>query len=200
MPTINPSQPIVLEGKPGNGLTIETQRTNWDDAIPVESVEAAEQLIINLIPSQSVDFLREKPESPTFIYDGLMVSQIPLVINRQVNLISARTRRGSGNVVLLGSKVLESLANFQGLYVDPEQDIGDWKFVGAMNGSTMLYSGPRIAEDEFLVVYNGLSDAIDAPAGLLVKDNEMRLYILPENKDVLGRADDYISRIKVVIN
>lgn len=191
-------KPIEAVAAPVSRLKIELEEDIWDKAVPVESLEVAEQLVLDLVPVEDIEFHEDQQVCGC---SGHHLSQIPLMMNRKANLIAARTRRAAGNVVLVGSEIAELLSNKEWISAfnasTEEEFLGRWKKIGVVNGCMVVYSSDAIPANEVFVAYVGSPQAIDGPAGLLVYGDAFRLHTLQNIETAMGNATDYVSRFRV---
>ena len=123
--------------------------------IEAEIMAALAQEITAEIDQEILTSLRRLPGTPTAIYDQANVSgtatfvgdehaALSVLINRQANLIAARTRRGSGNWVVVSPTALTILQSAtssafarttEGVFEAPTNT----KFVGTLNNQLKVY-------------------------------------------------------------
>lgn len=148
--------------------------------IEAEIMAALAQEITAEIDQEILNSLRVLPGAPTSIYDQANVSgtatfvgdehaALSVLINRQANLIAARTRRGAANWVVVSPTALTILQSAttsafarttEGVFEAPTNT----KFVGTLNSAMRVYVD-QYAQDNtpVLVGYKGQGE-IDAAA------------------------------------
>lgn len=147
--------------------------------IEAELMAALAQEITAEIDQEILVSLRSLPSTPD-VYDQGAVSgtatfvgdehaALAVLINRQANLIAARTRRGAGNWVVVSPTALTILQSAttsafarttEGVFEAPTNT----KFVGILNNSMRVYVDQYAADNTpVLVGYKGPGE-IDAPA------------------------------------
>ena len=182
-----------------NNLSLRSYPVSWEDAIPVFSVEEAEQLFLSRFSNiEDVEFHHNARCC------GMTPQSVTIILNRKMNLIASNTRRGVGNVIIVGNTVLQYINSSHGVFqptVGVTTEDSQWKKVGIFNKHSVVYTNGAIPDDEAIVAYIGLPDdqIIDAPAALLVDNDEMRLYFKKTLPLAFASADDYISRFRMKI-
>ncbi len=147
--------------------------------IEAEIMAALAQEITAEIDQEILSFLIALPGSPASTFDMLNVTGTPtfvgdvhaalaILINRQANLIAARTRRGAGNwcvvsptaLTILQSATTSAFARTtEGVFEAPTNT----KFVGTLNNAMRVYVNQYAADNtSVLVGYKG--NDIDAAA------------------------------------
>jgi hypothetical protein len=147
--------------------------------IEAEIMAALAQEIVAEIDQEILGLLLALPGSPTSTFDMLNVTGTPtfvgdvhaalaILINRQANLIAARTRRGAGNwcvvsptaLTILQSATTSAFARTtEGVFEAPTNT----KFVGTLNNAMRVYVNQYAADNTpVLVGYKG--NDIDAAA------------------------------------
>jgi hypothetical protein len=148
--------------------------------IEAEIMAALAQEITAEIDQEILASLRSLPGSATLTFDQSAVTGVPtfvgdvhatlaILINRQANLIAARTRRGAGNWVVVSPTALTVLQSAttsafarttEGTFEAPTNT----KFVGTLNNSMRVYVDQYAADaTPVLVGYKGAGE-IDAAA------------------------------------
>lgn len=148
--------------------------------IEAEIMAALAQEITAEIDQEILTSLRALPGSPTAVFDQAAVTGAPtfvgdvhaalaVLINRQANLIAARTRRGAGNWVVVSPTALTILQSAttsafarttEGTFEAPTNT----KFVGMLNNSMRVYVDQYASDaTPVLVGYKGPGE-IDAAA------------------------------------
>ena len=183
-------------------LVITYDENLWEHAIPVGSIKEAEKIVIDRVPVETIDFKDHITEPANGLLQGdqrLSTASINLVVVRKSNIIASRTRRGCGNVAIVGKEVLRYMAdeNSIGYTVNSSKN----GCVGYVNGCIEVYCSNKIPNDEVIVTYIGKSipDVIDGGAGVLFYGKESRLYIMPATSNSFGTYQDYFSRFRMNI-
>lgn len=148
--------------------------------IEAEIMAALAQEITAEIDQEILTSLRALPGAPTSTFDQSLVTGTPtfvgdahaslaILINRQANLIAARTRRGAGNWVVVSPTALTILQSAttsafarttEGTFEAPTNT----KFVGMLNNSMRVYVDQYASDSTpVLVGYKGPGE-IDAAA------------------------------------
>lgn len=144
---------------------------------------------------------------------GDWVAALPILINRQANLIAARTRRGAGNAVLMREDDFDRTFGRPDFHVTSaykaiEQDkhIGRWRERGTLNSTITLYTTnnppPSFRSGYVMVGYRG--------KGLIVGHNEYDAggyivsalghhfpVVLPNSESTLGNGEDYFGAVRI---
>jgi len=190
-PVATTSVPLTAVAAKPSRLSINILSAHIADAQLVGSATEAEDIVLGLVPAREVAI--GNPDHPH------RMNAVVIDINRCSNLIASRTRRGTGNVVLMSQKLLDALveANVMGLTVSQSETVGRWTKKAVVNGVMDVYVGDSIAEDEVYVAYVGHSQLIDGPAGLIVSGTDQYLYLLPNTTTSLANAEDYVQRLKI---
>lgn len=179
-------RPLTLRG--------DVEDNVWERAINVTSIKAAENFVMDLVPVEEIEVVNELADVGC---SKIHKDQIPIVLNRKANIIAARSRRGAGNIALVGKNVVDLLRTNIGTHITEGEKIGEWTEIGFINSCITLYTGASIPDDEVFVAYVGSGHTIDGPAGLLVDGDEMRLFTLENIANALGNAEDYVARFRV---
>lgn len=202
--------------------------------IEAEIMAALAQEITAEIDQEILTSLRALPGAPTAIFDQSQVSGTPhfvgdvhaalaILINRQANLIAARTRRGAGNWVVVSPTALTILQSAttsafarttEGAFEAPTNT----KYVGMLNNSMRVYVD-QYAQDStpVLVGYKGQGE-IDAAAyycpyvpltssGVVIDPNTFEPVVsfmsrygfltLTNSASSLGNAADYLGLVGI---
>lgn len=202
--------------------------------IEAELMAVLAQEITAEIDQEILNSLRTLPGAPTSIFDQSAVSGtatfvgdelavLAILINRQANLIAARTRRGAGNwcvvsptaLTILQSATTSAFARTtEGVFEAPTNT----KFVGVLNNSMRVYVDAYAADSTpVLVGYKGPGE-VEAAAyycpyvpltssGVVIDPNTfeptvsfMTRYGYLELKNVsnsLGNASDYLGLVGI---
>jgi len=202
--------------------------------IEAEIMAALAQEITAEIDQEILVSLRALPGAPTASFDQAAVSGTPtfvgdvhaalaVLINRQANLIAARTRRGAGNWVVVSPTALTILQSAttsafarttEGTFEAPTNT----KFVGMLNNSMRVYVDQYASDDTpVLVGYKGQGE-IDAAAyycpyvpltssGVVVDPNTFEPVVsfmtrygyleLTNTASSLGNAADYLGLVGI---
>lgn len=191
----------VVGAVPGNRLTVNLDSVVFEDCEAVESIEEAEDKIFGLVEVHEL-ILHEGNPRGTYVGDAMAsVSHASIHLARMANIIAARTRRGAGNKMFMGSALFAELVakTIPGTFVPTvEKTEGRWTLKAIVNGTISVYVNDSFNEDEIAVAYVG-PDNIDGPGAIIKKDDSLGLYVLPNTADALGNAADYISRVRVKI-
>jgi hypothetical protein len=202
--------------------------------IEAEIMAALAQEITAEIDQEILTSLRALPGAPTAVFDQAQVTGTPhfvgdvhaalsILINRQANLIAARTRRGAGNWVVVSPTALTILQSAttsafarttEGTFEAPTNT----KFVGTLNNSMRVYVD-QYAQDStpVLVGYKGPGE-IDAAAyycpyvpltssGVVIDPNTFEPVVsfmtrygfleLTNSASSLGNAADYLGLVGI---
>lgn len=202
--------------------------------IEAEIMAALAQEITAEIDQEILTSLRALPGAPTAVFDQSAVTGTPhfvgdvhaalsILINRQANLIAARTRRGAGNWVVVSPTALTILQSAttsafarttEGTFEAPTNT----KFVGTLNNSMRVYVD-QYAQDStpVLVGYKGPGE-IDAAAyycpyvpltssGVVIDPNTFEPVVsfmtrygfleLNNSASSLGNAADYLGLVGI---
>jgi hypothetical protein len=202
--------------------------------IEAEIMAALAQEITAEIDQEILTSLRALPGAPTAVFDQAAVTGTPhfvgdvhaalsILINRQANLIAARTRRGAGNWVVVSPTALTILQSAttsafarttEGTFEAPTNT----KFVGTLNNSMRVYVD-QYAQDStpVLVGYKGPGE-IDAAAyycpyvpltssGVVIDPNTFEPVVsfmtrygfleLNNSASSLGNAADYLGLVGI---
>jgi hypothetical protein len=123
---------------------------------------------------------------------------------RYCNLIAGRTRRGSGNVIIMGRDIYSKMeAAYKEMGTDSHlagepEIVGRWEKKGVAVGNMTVYVGDGIPANEVFVAYVGPGTAIDGPGGLLKDGDDLYLRVTNNNATALGNAMDYVQRFRVI--
>jgi hypothetical protein len=202
--------------------------------IEAEIMAALAQEITAEIDQEILTSLRALPGAPTAIFDQSQITGTPtfvgdvhaalaVLINRQANLIAARTRRGAGNWVVVSPTALTILQSAttsafarttQGTFEAPTNT----KFVGMLNNSMRVYVDQYASDaTPVLVGYKGPGE-IDAAAyycpyvpltssGVVIDPNTFEPVVsfmtrygyleLTNTASSLGNAADYLGLVGI---
>lgn len=201
--------------------------------IEAEIMAALAQEITAEIDQEILVSLRALPGSPTSTFDQALVTGVPnfvgdvhaalaILINRQANLIAARTRRGAGNwcvvsptaLTLLQSATTSAFARTtEGVFEAPTNT----KFVGTLNNNMRVYVD-QYASDGTPVLVGYKGNEMDAAAfycpyvpltssGVLIDPNTMEPVVsfmtrygyveLTNSASSLGNAADYLGLVGI---
>jgi hypothetical protein len=114
--------------------------------------------------------------TPTFVGD--VAAALAVMINRQANVIAARTRRGSGNWAVVSPTahtILQSATttSFRGV-------VSNTKFVGTLNESISVYVDPYAADSTpVLVGYKGPDVLTDQKDGTVLMHSDAAAILSP---------------------
>lgn len=202
--------------------------------IEAEIMAALAQEITAEIDQEILTSLRALPGAPTSTFDQSLVTGTPtfvgdahaslaILINRQANLIAARTRRGAGNWVVVSPTALTILQSAttsafarttEGTFEAPTNT----KFVGMLNNSMRVYVDQYASDSTpVLVGYKGPGE-IDAAAyycpyvpltssGVVIDPNTFEPVVsfmtrygyleLTNTASSLGNAADYLGLVGI---
>lgn len=203
------AKPLVAVG-PGNRLGTRIDQIKPDDLnfITVKNIEEAEDRLFNRPGALEYridprDILQAANKAPPQYVGDTMASPAVLV-NRQCNLIAARTRRGAGNRALMNQRTWETFFSTSVSYAEyskAEQiTVGRWLLKGKLNNCIEVYIGDALADGVIVTAWVGsLTEVMDGPAGLVTQGKTHRLYMMPNNTTSLGNCDDYFSTIKLTL-
>jgi len=204
--------------------------------IEAEIMAALAQEITAEIDQEILVSLRALPGAPTLTFDMNNVTGTPtfvgdvhaalaILINRQANLIAARTRRGAGNwcvvsptaLTILQSATTSAFARTtEGVFEAPTNT----KYVGTLNNSMRVYVD-QYASDQTPVLVGYKGNEMDAAAfycpyvpltssGVLIDPNTMEPVVsfmtrygyveLTNSASSLGNAADYLGLVGVASN
>lgn len=180
-----------------------------------ESIEEAEDYVISRASKTTIAPRNPSTAPPEATFVGDMMANFAILINRQANLIAARSRRGAGNVIMMNPKTVNKYLRNCGMamaaYVDncddPKEKIGRWTRVGCINSSMSIWTGDHLPEDKVIIAYKG--PGVDGSAVMVtnygVKQNQVSL-IVPD--DVLPpyegegenttKLEDCITEVTIV--
>lgn len=201
--------------------------------IEAEIMAALAQEITAEIDQEILVSLRALPGAPQAIYDQNAVTGTPtyvgdahaalaILINRQANLIAARTRRGAGNWVVVSPTALTVLQSAgtsafarttEGTFEAPTNT----KFVGTLNNTMRVYVD-QYASDGTSVLVGYKGNEMDAAAfycpyvpltssGVIIDPNTMEPVVsfmsrygyveLTNTASSLGNAADYLGLVGI---
>ena len=163
--------------------------------------------------------------SGTATFVGDEHAALAVLINKNANLIAARTRRGAGNWAIVSPTMLTVLQSattsaFARTTEGPFEAPTNTKFVGTLNGTMRVYVNQYAADDTILVGYKGSTETDAAafycpyiplmssgtvldPATFEPTVSFMTRYgyvELSNQASSLGNAADYLSKIAVTTN
>jgi hypothetical protein len=182
-----------------SGIAIKMEKVTPADCQLVASVEEAEDVLLavgSVIDHEVDTDGKQVPE----VFAGILIQAM-----RYGNTIASCSRRGSGNVILMGRDVYQKLEDAytaigsNGFQSVPQETVGRWEKKGVAIGGIAVYVGDAIPADEVFVAYVGPGTAIDGPGGLLKDGDDLYLRVLSNNATALGNVEDYIRRFRVTI-
>lgn len=199
IPAAAVSPGMTLTGSPGGMLTVQMKPITTADCQLVQDINEAEDVILALPNVVEHDIVVREDNDP-MVYAGVIIQTM-----RYCNIISQTTRRGQGNVVLMGSdlwdKVTKAYADLGTsaleTFENPET-LGRWEKKGVAFGTLPVYVGDAIPANEVFVAYVGSGSAIDGPGGLLQDGDDLYLRVMGNTATTLGNASDYTRRFRVV--
>ena len=191
----------IRVGYNGARLSINLDKVTPADCQPVASVEEAEDIVLAL-PTVKVHEMDLNSKHVPDCFAGILIQAM-----YYSNNIASCTRRGAGNVILMGrgvyQKVLDANQVMRNLDLPEVHDessvemVGRWESRGTANSTMRIYVGDAIPEDEVAVVYVGESAAIDIAGGLLEVNGDIFLRLLADKPNALANASDYIRRFRI---
>lgn len=203
------AKPLVAVG-PGNRLGTRIDQIKPDDLnfITVKNIEEAENRLFNrpgvleyrIDPRDILQAANKAP--PKYVGDAMASPAI--LVNRQCNLIAARTRRGAGNRALMNQRTWETFFSTSVSYAEyskaEQVKVGRWLRKGTLNNAIEVYISDALADGVIVTAWIGsLTEVMDGPAGLVTHGKTHRLYMMPNTITSLGNCDDYFSTIKLTL-
>lgn len=202
---VDSSKGVVLEGRAGPRLEINIRplTTQYGTFMKVESIHDAEMLALRMATDISL---------PTFDPSKMENKDIdpwvalPIMINRQANLIAARTRRGAGNSIMMSRRIFETKllpmvasenAFVSGEFIEPQAFNSHFSFCGRMNGSMRIFISDFIPDDIVYVAWKPEDSELDAGAFYLTGDSENQSDYLFVPHRSMGRLQDFITAINL---
>ena len=194
--------------------------------IEIETLEILAKELIAENDLELIRYLNDLVGEPTSIFDtslnpnahflGDAYAALAILINRQANLIAARTRRGAGNWCVVSPTALTILQSATASAFARTTDSFENKnsFVGTLNGSIKVYCNRYLDNDSpVLVGYKGYSE-IDAgvfygPFSPLLRDyantddsvitlyKKYGLVSSPNSIETMGNGRDYYGSIGI---
>ena len=205
-----------------HGLDVEAEIMQ---ALAQEITAEIDQEIIaslNSLAGAAADTYAQGSVSGTATFVGDEHAALAVLINKNANLIAARTRRGAGNWAVVSPTVLTVLQSAttsafarstEGTFEAPTNT----KFVGTLNGTMRIYVNQYAANDDVLVGYKGATET-DAAAfycpyiplmssGTVLDPGTFEPVVsfmtrygyveLSNQASSLGNAADYLAKIAV---
>lgn len=177
-------------------MLVTMKKVNSVHGYKVDSVEEAEELLFSKIKLKEHTFSDRVPK-PNEIYDGFTRANLANKIISSGNRIAMRTRRGAGNVVFVGSDILDELRRQTVAFVEGEHKAdGRWTEVGIFCNTVRVFTGP-IPHDEVYVAYVGHRSLIDGPAGLIESNGS---WYLVENLCPLNPAANFLYGFRAILD
>jgi hypothetical protein len=191
------------------------------------TAEIDQEIIASLssLAGTAADTYDQSAVSGTATYVGDEHAALAVLINKNANLIAARTRRGAGNWAIVSPTMLTVLQSattsaFARTTEGPFEAPTNTKFVGTLNGTMRVYVNQYAADDTILVGYKGSTETDAAafycpyiplmssgtvldPATFEPTVSFMTRYgyvELSNQASSLGNAADYLSKIAVTTN
>jgi len=208
-----------------HGLDVEAEIMQ---ALAQEITAEIDQEIISSLGSlagTAADTYDQSAVSGTATYVGDEHAALAVLINKNANLIAARTRRGAGNWAIVSPTMLTVLQSattsaFARTTEGPFEAPTNTKFVGTLNGTMRVYVNQYAADDTILVGYKGSTETDAAafycpyiplmssgtvldPATFEPTVSFMTRYgyvELSNQASSLGNAADYLAKIAVTTN
>ena len=179
-------------------LMVAMKPVKYEECEPVLDINEAEDRILALVePIEHEVEVGEHNEHT--VYAGILIQAM-----RYCNMIAARTRRGSGNVILMGRDVFAKVEaaykeiGSDGYLAGEPELVGRWEKKGVAVGGMTVYVGDAIPADEVFVAYVGPGTAIDGPGGLLKNDEDkLHLFLMDNTTSTVCNATDYVQRFRV---
>ena len=171
------------------------------DGFAINSVEGAEDYLLRNLPDPCTTFSvadYHDQTNPGTLYCGDNPS-ISIIINRQANLISARTRVGAGNVVLVSPRAYDHLRTVETntfTNIQPVMKFGRWQQVGVLNCMD-VYLGEHLPVNRIYVVR---VDEKPGHAVLIRANGAFYIVIDPASKSSLpttSRSVDFFNSINL---
>lgn len=182
---------LVQEPSMPRRLGMHVKRVNYLHGYRVDSIEEAEEILFSRIQLKTFTFSGDGYDENTLTRKNL-VNKLISTCNRIAHI----TRRGAGNVVFLGSTVLDEIRRLQVAFVEGEHKAdGRWTEVGIFCNTIRVYTGP-IPHDEVYAAYVGQRGLIDGPAGLV--GTNRGLYLV-ENQCALNPAENFLNGFRAVL-
>jgi len=172
-----------------------------------EEIDVLANEIINQHDQELLWYLHNIADTPSSIYKESEDNhkELVLLINRQANMIGARTRRGVGNWIVVSPTILTFIESSGFLSKTPNERKSK-KYVGALSSGIDVYCDPY-ANDSILVGYNGNtpedSPVIYSPYLPILPGDQNGLYTqygfteIQKSQQFFGDAKDYITSIKI---
>jgi len=181
-------------------------------------------LIVRLreLAGKPTHYYKHDPYTGTAMYVGDAYAPLPILINRQANLIAARTRIAAGNRVIVSRYALnilqsETTCNFA--KASEDRYTGEvWKYAGTLNNSMKVYVDLQAPDDADVLIllkhneeaaplimatYNPLTTEVNIdpmtfePVVNLLSENAF--YKIEKRENLQGVAEDFIATIGVKI-
>jgi len=190
----------IYQGRSGNLLRIFPMEVDPVDGIMVNSIEAAEDTVLAEIGSPYAVFDPARIAGPD-VYSGDIHAAFPVMLNRQANLIAARTRLGAGNLVLvppngLNILVSASTAAFSKSTTDQSRQMGRWRHAGMLNQSMDVWVGDHLPMNCAYVVYapqSGYGHAV-----VVRTASGLYLHMAKSTSKTLGNMADYFGSVGII--
>ena len=199
---VNPPDYSVYSSNVADKLS----KTTWEEW----SIGASYGKLITSIEDTEDEILKEVPNSKTIgpsTYTHPKShwppnASLAILINRQANLIAARTRLGAGNVLLCSLKTLVILQSATTTaFARPDvprgtdyKTIGRWKLVGTLNNHMEVYLGNHLSDDIVYVV-----GAFDKPGHANIIDWQGKMYLVtePPYVEYSNKSDNFYGSVKI---
>lgn len=185
----------VLEGSPAPGR-LQILPTTEIPQIAVSSLEEAEDLVVQFYTDRTINVVFDPSKvAGENVELADKYAALAVLINREANLIAARTRRGAGNVVLLNEedanylRIASTSAFSSGPFPDePVATIGRWSQIGTLNSTIKVYAGP-VPKGKVVVLYIGGNS--DVPAVYSEHEGQGWLTWALSKSTTMGNAEDF---------
>jgi hypothetical protein len=175
----------------------------------VESVFEAEDILLNYVPAIEYQLPRLYAKyGPYFFPYGVDEYAAPaILLNRQCNLIAARTRHGCGNLALMHPETFDEIIRIQSCTsafadINEQPPVGRWNKMGVLNNTLTLYTSDHMPAMEVVIMYRGTKDTINGAfhnAGAVLLDHDDRLTLIDDvgNPNLMASSvANYISRVR----
>lgn len=122
-------------------------------------------------------------------------------IHRESNHIAACTRRGAGNIILVGKKISNNIKNLLKKDIDNTSYVDyakDYKFIGTINNSIVVYEDNTnlLKNNEALLTYNNIGSSLDK--GIFISESKPdNCYYITSNDGLSENSySDYYKKIQ----
>jgi hypothetical protein len=186
---------LIQEPSMPRRLGMHIKRVNYLHGYRVDSIEEAEEILFSRIHLETFTFSDEY-HGATYHHNDLTRANLVNKLISTCSRIAHITRRGAGNVVFMGSTVLDEIRRLSVAFVEGEHKAdGRWTDVGIFCNTIRVYTGP-IPHDEVYAAYVGQRGLIDGPAGLVESNGDLFLI---ENQCALNPAENFLNGFRAVL-